>query len=180
MKSWRLLALLVSIVAVTACDDDDDDNPVDPDRMTATEFVQEAAESDFFEIQSGQMAADNSTNTDVADYGSMLVMDHTMSSSELMSIAQKNNVTITTPTRQNLDDDEQERLTRLDNASAEQFDLEFVNIQIEAHEDAIELYQEAIQELENTELKAFAQSTLPILQEHLQEAQTLKTQLSTP
>jgi len=175
MKSWRLLALLVSVVAVTACDEDDDDVPVA--RMTAAEFVQQAAESDVFEIESGQLATANSTTPEVVTFGENIIDDHTETSQTLMTIAQQNNINVTMPTRQSLPQDKQAILTRLESKTGAEFDQDFVAEQLEAHQQAIALFERATNELENQAFRDYARNTLPTLQAHLEMVQELQNQV---
>src|SRR5690606_23720484 len=85
---WRLLLLFMPLAFLVACDDDDD-NGIDAPRLTAQEFVQRAAASDMFEIQTGNMALQMSTMQEVRDFATQIVADHTASSQELMALAQQ-------------------------------------------------------------------------------------------
>lgn len=174
-RSWSFLALLVSVVAVSGCKDNYDD--MDLGRMTATEFVQRAAASDVFEITTGEMAMDMSQTPEVMQFGEMLVDDHTTSSAQLMQIAQANNVNMTMPTAATLPEDKRAIITRLEGKTDVAYDQDFANVQVQAHEEAIALYEEAIDELENAALRTFAQQTLPVLQMHLQHARELREQV---
>ncbi|NEM97683.1 DUF4142 domain-containing protein [Pontibacter burrus] len=176
MKSWRLLALLVSVVAVTACEEDDDDVPVA--RMTTAEFVQQAAASDVFEIEAGKLATANSTTPEVVTFGENLIDDHTETSQTLMTLAHQNSVNVPLPSRQTLPQDKQAILTRLESKAGGDFDLDFVAVQLEAHQQAITLFEKASNELEHQAFRDFAKNTLPTLQAHLEMARKLRTQLS--
>lgn len=167
LGSWRTFVLLLSLVAVTtACDDEDEVGL----NLSPAEFVQQAAVSDMFEIETGEMATEKSETEMVVDFGQMLVDDHTMSSTILMTIAAAKNIDVPTT----LTEEKQAIRDRLAGKEGMEFDKDFANAQVEAHEEAIALYQRAVDELEDEELRTFAENVLPVLQEHLQEAQVLE------
>ena len=64
-------------------------------------------------------------------------------------------------------------LEQLRNASGDQFDRLYATIQVQAHQEAVSLFQNYAQNGDNPQLKQWAQKTLPDLQKHLQEAQKL-------
>ncbi|RAU81818.1 DUF4142 domain-containing protein [Pontibacter arcticus] len=175
LKNWKLAALFFATFAVTSCDDDDDE--IDLGRMSATEFVQRAAASDVFEITTGNMANDKSENPAVKTFGLELVTDHTASSNELMNIAKANNINVPMPTRETLPEDKKTIISRLEGKTGVAFDQDFADVQEDAHEDAVELYEDAVEDLDNGPLKDFAQKTLPVLRKHLEHAKQLETQV---
>ncbi len=166
---WRMLVLLMPLAAFTACDDDDDDN--DSGRLTSSEFVQRAAASDMFEIETGNQAVQKSTLQEVRDFGQEIVNDHTASSTVLKTLATAKNITVPTT----LPQDKAAIRDRLAGKTGTAFDKDFADVQVQAHQEAVDLYEEASEELEDEELQAFAEQTLPVLRMHLQHAQELKT-----
>ncbi|MBX0332907.1 DUF4142 domain-containing protein [Pontibacter sp. HSC-14F20] len=165
---WGVLLLFMSLAFLAACDDDDDDN-IDGPRLTSQEFVQRAAASDMFEIQTGNMALQKSTMQEVRDFAQEIVTDHTASSQELMTLAQQKNLQVPTT----LPQEKQAIVTRLDGKTDTPFDKDFADVQEDAHEEAVELYEQAVEDLEDTELRAFAQKILPKLRMHLEHAREL-------
>jgi putative membrane protein len=165
--SWRLLLLFMPLLFCVSCDDDDDD--IDIGNLSAEEFVQRAAASDSFEIQTGNLALQKSTMTEVREFAQEIINDHTASSQELMSLAQQKNIQMPTT----LPEDKQNKVNRLSGLSGTEFDKAFSDEQEEAHEEAVELYEQAAEDLEDADLRAFAQRTLPVLRMHLEHARTL-------
>ncbi|MCC9135952.1 DUF4142 domain-containing protein [Pontibacter silvestris] len=166
-ESWKIFALLVSLVAVTSCDDDDGDIGLN---LSAEEFVQQAAVTDMFEIQTGQMAVDKSETSMVVDFGQMIVDDHMQTNTLLSTLADEKNITMPTA----LTEEKRAIRDRLAGKDGVEFDKDFADSQVQAHEEAVELYERATNELDDDELRAFAETGLPILQQHLQEARDLK------
>ncbi|QCR21720.1 DUF4142 domain-containing protein [Pontibacter sp. SGAir0037] len=170
--SWKLLAMMVFVVTFSACNDDDGDI-LEPDRLSSAEFVQRAAASDMFEIETGEMAEDMAEREDVRTFGQMIVNDHTESSTILMAMANQKNLPVPTA----LPQDKMEMRNRLAGMTGTEFDMEFMTQQVAAHQEAVALYEQAEDELQDTELRNFAAATLPVLREHLEHAQMLRDAL---
>jgi putative membrane protein len=160
-----LLLLLAALALVTACDDDDDDD----DRLTVQSFMEQAAASDTFEITTGNMAQQKGTLADVKTLGQMLVQDHTMSSQELKALARQKSVTLP----KTIPGDKAAKIAALGALSGPAFDKDFAQKQVEAHQEAIALYEKADNDIGDAQIQAFVKKTLPVLQTHLQHAQHL-------
>ncbi|MDQ3292068.1 MAG: DUF4142 domain-containing protein [Bacteroidota bacterium] len=168
VKIWLLFMLLGSAFTVVSCEDDDSDD--NTQRLTETEFVVRAANSDLFEIQTGRMASAKGTITEVRDLGQHLVTDHTTSSTELKNLASLKKITIP----DSLSEDKKVHRLRLAGLTGTAFDKDFTNTQIMAHDEAISLYELATNELQDPDLKAFATKVLPILRMHREHAAAVK------
>jgi len=169
MKGKVVLLVLMSLITVTACNDDDDD--VDLNQMTAQEFVNRATMSNMFEIQTSQPADQNASTDDVKDFAQRMINDHATATVALQTIASSKNMPITT----SLTEEKQAIQSRLAGETGVAFDKDYVKVQIDAHNEAISLFEQAADDLDDVELKAYAQATLPVLRQHLQMAQDLKT-----
>lgn len=170
-RIWLLVWMfLVSSTVMVSCDDDDESN-MDADRQQVTEFMTQAAASDMFEIETGNMAVSKGALASTQTFGAELVSDHTNSSNELKALAAKMNVTLPTT----LPADKQALRTELAALNAMPFDRRFASVQVDAHRQAVALYEDAEGDIENAEVRAFIQKTLPVLREHLQHAIQHKT-----
>ena len=141
----------------------------------AQDFAMMAAMSDRFEIDSGQMAQEQSLNNEVKQFGQQLVQDHGNSSKELMQIAGQAGLRLDPPQR--LDQRHQTIADSLSDAKGSGFDKAFLQAQVQAHEEGIALFKSYSQNGDNEQLKAFAQKGLPALQKHLDMAQKLEKQV---
>ena len=166
---WRLLFLFMPLLLGVACDDDNSEG-VAIGSLTSEEFVQRAAASDLFEIQTGNLALQKSTMAEVRDFAQEIINDHTASSQELALLTQKKNIQMPTT----LPEDKQNSVNRLSGLSGTGFDKAFSDEQEAAHEEAIELYERAAEDLKDADLRAFAQRTLPVLRMHLEHARALE------
>jgi putative membrane protein len=133
-------------------------------------FVQKAAESGMFEVQVAQLASAKATDAQVKSFASMLVDHHTKANNELVQLANAKKVELPPGPPRGMRRD----IEKLGKKSGAEFDRDFVReVGIKAHEKDIKLFEKAGKDLKDPELKAFAARTLPVLQEHLAQAQKL-------
>ncbi|WP_207431498.1 DUF4142 domain-containing protein [Sabulibacter ruber] len=169
---WMLLCgLMLSSAVLVSCDDDDEDANMEEDRMRIATFMQNAAASDMFEITTGTMAQEQGETDDVQEFGEMLVEDHTATSMEIMDMADERDIELPTT----LPAAKMTIVNRLNGETGLTFDKDFATVQVQAHQEAIALYEQADREITDAEVQAFIDATLPALRMHLQHAQQLKT-----
>ncbi|MGO4573293.1 DUF4142 domain-containing protein [Microvirga sp. 2TAF3] len=150
--------------------------PAQPDAQApaAADFVNKAAVSNMFEIQSSQLAQQKSQNDRVRQFAQRMVQDHTAATDKLKSTAQGIQG-VTVPA--SLDQPHEQMMQTLQNASGAGFDRAYVQMQVTAHRDAVNLFDQYAQNEDNPQLKQFAQQTLPTLREHLQSVEQIQTAL---
>ncbi len=141
---------------------------------STADFVKIAAISDMFEIESSKLAA---TRADASSkqFATKMIEDHTKTSVELRTLAPKAGVEIPGA----LDGSHQSRLDKLKGLQGADFDKEYDSMQVDAHENAVSLFERYAKGGDNAELKAFATKHLPHLQEHLRMAKDLRSQGTT-
>ncbi len=127
-------------------------------------YVAQAANSDMYEIQAGELATKNGQSQQVKDFGQMMVTDHTKSSQDMAALVSRANLGAQPPAR--LDDEHQAMIDRLKAAKGEDFDREYMNQQMMAHRKALALHQSYAQSGDNAELKGFAAKVVPVVQKH--------------
>ena len=142
-----------------------------------SEFVDKAANTDMFEIEAGQLAQQKSKDAQVDAYASMVIQDHQKSTSELKSKVQTV-PSIQVPT--SLDAAHQQKIDKLKSASGAAFLQEFKNQQVQGHQEAIQLFEAYGKNGGSAQLKEWATTMVPKLQEHLQRAQQLPTSEEAP
>ncbi|WP_301362180.1 DUF4142 domain-containing protein [Stutzerimonas nitrititolerans] len=133
-------------------------------------FVDEASAKGLAEIETAKLALEKGTAEDVKAFAQKMIDDHTRANQKLAEIA-----------GQNEDLQLSDEATLMDKAKAmilklrdgESFDQAYANNQVVAHEQTIELFRNYAEQGDNADLKAFAQSTLPKLEQHLQDAKQL-------
>ena len=135
------------------------------------DFMMNAAQGGMAEVQMGQLAKDKGRTEAVKNYGDRLVTDHTKANDQLKSIASKDGVTL--PAQ--VDAKQKATIDRLSKLHGAAFDREFAKIQVKDHENDISEFQKEANQGQDTEVKSFASSTVPTLQEHLQIARDLQS-----
>jgi putative membrane protein len=139
----------------------------------SADFVKLVAISDMFEIESSRMAEQRA---DAASkrFAERMIKDHTATSTELKGIAAK--VRLDVPTA--MDNAHQNKLDKLKGLQSVDFDKEYDSMQVDAHRDAVDLFERYSKGGDNKDLQAFAAKHLPHLREHLKMAQELTTTAS--
>jgi putative membrane protein len=138
---------------------------------TTADFVKEAAISDMFEIQSNTLAQDKG-NAPEKSFATMMVTDHTKTSTELKGLVSSGKVKADVPTA--LDSSHQSKLDKLKGETGKDFSSDFDSDQVGAHKDAVSLFERYAKGGDNADLKDWAGKTLPTLKHHLEMAQNLK------
>ncbi len=140
---------------------------------TTADFVKQVAISDMFEIQSNKLGRDKGTGPDKA-FAAQMVTDHTKTSTELKTLVTSGKVKAELPTA--LDSSHQSKLDKLKGLSGADFVSSYRSMQVDAHKDAVDLFERYGKSGDNAELKSWAGKTLPALKHHLDMAQGLEKQ----
>jgi len=133
------------------------------------DFVTKAAQGGLAEVQLGQVAASKATAADVKTFGQRMVSDHSKANDELKSVAATAGATVPTEPSS----DQRDTMTKLDKESGADFDKAYARAMVKDHKEDIDLFRKEASSGQNADLKAFAQRTLPTLEEHLRMAEAL-------
>ena len=146
--------------------------PTMADETKADVFATKMADSDMFEIEAAKLAAQRSTNPSVKKFAMMMETAHKKTSDGLKSAISASGVAFTAPTM--LSKEMQDELDDLSKADAKDFDKEYADAMVDAHQSALNLLQRYAQDGDTPALKTFAAETAPKVQEHLNMAEGLK------
>ena len=136
-------------------------------------FVREAAIGGMAEVELSKIAQ-KSENGDVKRFADRMIADHTKANEQLTSIATGLGVDLP-----KILDSQHERIRQeLQTLHGKAFDDQYVHDMVEDHNKAVKLFQQEERSGHNTELKQFAQKTLPTLEEHQKMALELSHKLS--
>lgn len=145
-------------------------------QMSTEDFVTNAAISDMYEIQAGEIAQKKGQSADVKAFGKMMVTDHTAMSNEmkpLITAAGK-----TAPT--GLDERRKGLIDNLNAASAAEFDKVYLSQQEAAHSEALTLMQGYADKGDEMGLKGAAAKAVPKVQAHLDRVRQLQAAPAVP
>ena len=141
-------------------------------KISDQDFVRKAASSGQYEVDSSKWVQDKSKDPQIKQLAKMMESDHKQANDELKKIAKQANIDI--PSSPQAAD--QRMLSQLKQQSDDQqIGQQYVQQQIQAHQQAVDLFQRAQTQLQNPQLKSFAERTLPKLQEHLQHLQQMSS-----
>ena len=172
-----------------------------------TTFAQKAATAGMQEVEHARIATQKSKNAQVKAYAGKLVKDHTAANNQLKSIATRKHIELpsvpsmtqhrgsvaskgdattetktggaATPETTGQARDRMAGVQPWMGETGAAFDKGFIDAQVKAHEEAIELFEAEANTGSDAELKAFAAKQLPGLRMHLKQAQDLQKKLST-
>jgi putative membrane protein len=130
------------------------------------EFITEAASGGMMEVELGNAAQTKASSEQVKSFGSMMVRDHTKANDELKSVAAARNITIPTA----MGEDEQKMVNNLMEKSGADFDKDYMSMMVDDHKKDIDKFEDAAENAQDAEVKAFALRTLPVLKTHLDSA----------
>ncbi len=129
------------------------DKPVD--------FVTKAGEAGLFEIQTSKLALQRSQNPEIREFAKHMIHDHEAAAAELKHVAFKDHIRVPAALDHDLKDKYKDLAKKGDD-----FDKKYVHLQVDAHNDAVNLFTDYSQNGEDARLKDFAAKTLPTLQMH--------------
>jgi putative membrane protein len=135
--------------------------------------VTDAKRGGMEEVQLGELAKQKAANPAVREFGERMVTDHQKANEQLKQIVQQKGALVPT----SLSHHETSRLDRLQKLSGAEFDKAYISDMVSDHKTDVKEFEKATKNLSDPELKAFAEKTLPTLQEHLRQAQELEAQL---
>ena len=130
-------------------------------------FIEDAARGGMAEVQLGQLAAQKAQSSEVKQFGQKMVDDHGKANDQLKSIASSKNVTLPT----DLDRAHKRDYDRLSKLSGAEFDREYMKHMVSDHKKDVSDFRKEAKSAKDTEVKNFASTTLPTLEQHLQMAQ---------
>jgi putative membrane protein len=130
------------------------------------QFLVNAAEFNLEEIQLSQLAQQNAKVPETKELSKMMEVAHQKSQNELTELAKKKLVTLpTAPT-----DKAKDAYKKLSNKSISNFDVSYCDMLVNAHKDAVVLFEKTSLESTDADIKQWAAATLPELRMHLDKA----------
>jgi len=126
-------------------------------------FVMDAAIGGMMEVELGRWAAQKGTTEAVKQFGKRMVDDHSKANTELMSLASRKGITLPTA----LDQKHQAQITKITRMTGADFDRAYIKMMLSDHKKDVSEFEKQSTKGTDADIKAFAGTTLPTLQEHL-------------
>ena len=134
---------------------------------TDMQFMKMAGEANMTEAHIGQMAEKQAADQGIKDFGKKLSADHTTSYEQLTVLANKTGETI--PKAIGHD----KTIDRLASLKGKSFDRAFIQDEVQSHKAAVAAFKNEAEHGEDADVKAWANSMVPILEGHLQTVENL-------
>ena len=141
---------------------------------SAQDFVNKAAMGGMLEVESSKLIMGKGNDVSVKDFAAMMITDHGAANSKLVKIGGEQKLSVPTM----LDEAHRSELDKLTTAGAP-LDEAYVEMQREAHSDAVTFFESYAKDGDNPSLKAFAQETVPALKMHKDAIEKIAATLST-
>ena len=132
-----------------------------------------AAEGGMTEVELSKIA-EKSANPEVKRFAERMVRDHSAANAELTSIAA--GLGIEMP--KTLASEHQRIRHQLRSMHGKAFGQHYMRLMVDDHDNAVKLFRQEAGSAHNTELKQFAQKTLPTIEQHQKMALALSHRLS--
>lgn len=192
MKRWATLGGAMTLaVAVAACSGDNnrantannrDNSAVGTSGAANTslaedaDFIREQVAAGDSEVSLGEMAAQKASHPEVKRFANMMVRDHRMAGEELKAISAKLPAADRDTSHADARDDHKDAVDKLKDLSGRDFDKKYIDLMVDDHEkDVKELERKAGNG--SAEVRQWASKTLPTIQQHLEQAKTIKETL---
>lgn len=142
-----------------------------PDPSSPKGYVMAAGQADQFEIQEGRLAEARGKTEAIRHFGAKMVKDHTKSTNMVLRAAMKSGLPSMPPPE--LRPDQKQMLEQLRSTSGADFDRTYVQQQMQAHQQALQLQQNYAQNGTDPALKHAASEIVPVVQEHISMLQSM-------
>lgn len=133
-------------------------------------FVDEAGCGGMAEVKLSKLALEKSTDPAVKELAQSMVTDHSKANDELKALATTKSV----PVPVELPKAAQKKYDDLSKLQAAQFDKEYMATLLDDHKKTVKLFEKEAKSGDDSELKAWADKTLPTLKHHLAMVETLE------
>jgi putative membrane protein len=132
-------------------------------------FLKEAADGGLAEVELGQLAAEKASSSEVKKFGQRMVDDHSKVNDELKQLAASKGVDLP----QEPSAKHKATKARLSKLSGQQFDKAYMDDMVKDHKQDVAEFRRESKFAKDPDVKNFAAKTLPTLEDHLKEAQSI-------
>lgn len=165
-----LAALMLASGAAVAQKAENPDKAEAVYKVATPDFAKTVMSSNEFEIQSSKLAEEKAAAADVKEFAKQMIADHTKAGEGLKAALEKSNMT---PEAPKLASKHAAMVEQLKAASGEDFQMLYIDMQMQAHMEAVTLFRTYSGSGDDQNVVAFAKETLPTLEMHLMHVKEL-------
>lgn len=143
--------------------------------LPTADYITAAGQSDKFEVEEGKLAQRMGKSPAVKSFGTMMVREHTKTTSNLMQAIKAAGMSPPPPPA--LRSDQQAMISELGAKSGDEFDRAYVEQQLASHQEALSVQTGYAAGGEEPKLKAAATTTAPIVQSHINTLRTMQAKM---
>jgi putative membrane protein len=137
-------------------------------------FVKKAAQGNLMEVVMGDSALNRAVSPQVRNFANTMIKDHGAAYQNLQSVAQTMGIKLPTIPGANY----MNEIDALSKLTGNSFDKAYMNLMVKAHQLDLNAYQAAQKYLPAGPLRDYVESTIPVIQKHLQLAEPINAQLN--
>ena len=126
-------------------------------------FYKTLAQGGIAEVEAGTLAQQKGADPKVKDFGAMMVKDHSAANEQLKALAAGKGIDLPGSSSTS----QMATKAKLELLSGGTFDKSYVEDQVKAHRDTVDLLKKEIATGQDPDAKAFAQKVLPTVESHL-------------
>ena len=128
-----------------------------------TKFMRGAATGGMEEVELGKLAVQKASSPDVKSFGQHMVDDHSKANDQLKQLAAQKGVTLPAA----MSNQQKHDVSKLAKLSGAAFDSTYVSMMVQDHKKDVAEFQKESKSGKDSDLKSWASSTLPTLEDHL-------------
>jgi putative membrane protein len=146
--------------------------------QSSTAFIRNAAVGDLYEIESAKLALERAKSPRVKEVAQQMIDDHTTSTHQLQSALRMNETRGESAAPTSLDARRRTMVDNLREASDDEFDQAYLDQQVLAHKETVDLMTTYRDRGKNAQLRSFAAGTAPVVKRHLHHMEALRGELA--
>ncbi|TMI66277.1 MAG: DUF4142 domain-containing protein [Bacteroidetes bacterium] len=136
----------------------------------SSSFLVRVANSGIAEVEMTSLAQQKAIYQSVKDLAGMLNKDHSAVNEQVRNLAGQKNIVLPAT----VSDEKQKEIDNLKNKTGKDFDRAFIKTMVDNHQAGIDMFQKAMENAKDADVKSFADKTLPALRMHLDSAKAIQ------
>jgi putative membrane protein len=137
--------------------------------MADAKFLKQAAQGGMAEVVLGKLAMENGSSSEVKNFGQRMVNDHSKANDQLRQLASEKHIDLP----QSLSAKDKATQSSLEKLSGKQFDEMYMKDMVADHKKDVSDFRREAKIAMDPDVKNFASHTLPTLEDHLKQAESI-------